>query len=417
MRAVYIVTLAAVVALLPGCTNHGFDSTPTDPFATSCKVPDCDNDGYLAPADCNDTNPLINPEAYDFPGDGVDNDCDGKVDDPVESCEVIPTGNPGSSTDFARSADLCAQRSTTHAGVVFDPLVSAKWGSVRGYGPGQRLWTSETKAQQVNIVSSFGDNEARRGLTMIGLSNGPWGTHTPRESAALDDPSFRIDDACKEIPLGALDCASLSNGASAGGLSVQDWAELALTVKVPSNARAMVFDFSFFSSEFSQFWSSAFNDAFFVLVTSGTLAGANVAKDANGFAITVNSGFFQLCPKSPGPAGLSPDKSAALAHCVGNAGDASQEVFGSLGGTFYDGAGSAPFDGTALSMDGTKTYVYGGGSGWLTGKFPVTPGETLSMRIIVHDTFDGLKDSAVLFDAIRWEAVAPLDPGVSRPPN
>ena len=65
------------------------------------------------------------------------------------------------------------------------------------------------------------------------------------------------------------------------------------------------------------------------------------------------------------------------------------------------------------SGDGTKIYVYGGGSGWLTAKFPVVPRETITMRVIIHDTFDGIKDSAVIVDGLRWERGAAS--GVDRP--
>ena len=397
-----------------GDGTGGGDASPE--VGILCGSTDCDNDGYAAPADCNDADALIGPEAYDFPGDGVDNDCSGKADDPIESCETIPAQAPGTPADFARAADLCAQRSITNAGTPYDPLLKAEWGSVKGYGSGQRIWKSDTKMQQVDIVSSFGKNTPRRGLTMFGLSNGPWGTKTPRESPALDDPSFNLADACSDIPLVGTDCDSLTAGQTAGhGVSVQDWAELALWVKVPVNAKTMIFDFAFFSAEFNQFWNAALNDAFFVLVSSTQLHGVNIARDANGLAVTVNSGFFQLCPKSPGPAGLSSDKAAALAHCVGDDGDATQSIVGSIGGTGYDGANSAPYDGTATSTDGTKKYVYGGGSGWLTAKVPVTPGEQLSMRIIVLDTFDGLKDSAVTVDAFRWDPATSAG-GVDRPP-
>ncbi len=379
-----------------------------------CTTADCDRDGYTAPADCDDTDGTVNPEAYDFPGDGIDNDCDGTKDNPVETCETQPAQSPGTPEDFARAADLCAQPSMTLAGTRFDPLVKAAWGSVRGYGSGQRIWVSETKERQVDIVSSFGANATRRGRTMVGLSNGPWGTRTPRSSPALDPAGFDLADACADIPLTPKDCASLSAGTPAGhGISVQDWAELTLWIKVPTNARAVAFDFAFFSTEFNQFWNAALNDAFFVLVTSAKLQGENVAKDASGLAISVNSGFFQLCPRAPGPPGLSPDKSAALAHCVGNAGDPAQNVVGTLMGTGFDGSGESPFDGTATSNDGTSRYIYGGGSGWLTAKFSVTPGESIVMRVIVHDTFDGLKDSAVLLDALRWEATS--SDGVDRP--
>ncbi len=409
-----LAAIASLAVAAPACSSSksagGFDDAGLQAL---CSTPDCDHDGYESPADCDDGDPQVNPEAYDFKGDGVDNDCSGKADDPVESCETIPTKAPGSPADFARAADLCAQRSTTTAGAVFDPLVSAAWGQVKGLGPGQRIWVSQTKPeQQTNIVSAFGGNAPRRGRTMAGLANGPWGALDPRSSAALDDPQFRLNDACADIPLAGPDCTALTNGAPAGSLSVQDWAELTLQVKVPSNAHALSFDFAFFSAEFNQFWSSALNDAFFVLVTSKVLAGVNVAKDDRGLAITVNSGFFQLCPASPGPAGLSQDKAAALQQCVGLAGDATVNVTGTLRGTGYDGA-SAGTDDTVRAVNG-NLYVYGGGSGWLTGRFPVAPRETITMRILVLDTFDGLKDSAVLVDKLNWEPVS--GSGVVRPP-
>ncbi len=406
-----LVPLLLAVAL--GCGSNKTSYTPTDAgdedLFLNCGHPDCDGDGYTVPADCNDNDALVNPEAFDFI-DGVDNDCDGIVDNPVLTCETIPATSPGSPTDFARAADLCAQHSITNAGTVADPLVAAAWGQVQGLGPGETLWTSATKPVQVAIASSFGQNQTRQGKTMVGLANGIWANTDPRNDPALDPAGFHINDACSDIPLMGQDCASLTNGTPSGTVNVQDWAELTLTVKIPSNVQTAVFDFAFFSSEFNQWWDSAANDAFFVLVTSKNFQGQNVAKDMNGLAVTVNSGFFQLCPVAPGPPGLQ--ESAALEPCVGVDGDASQQVFGQLAGTSYDGA----IDGTSDTVQAVNgdTYIYGGGSGWLTAKFPVVPKETLQMRVIIADTFDGLKDSSVLFDAVRWEAVS--EPGgVSRP--
>ena len=424
-----LVESLALLALLVACSSGktaGFGSSDASalvrdareasvvPEATGQDVPppctDCDHDGYTAPADCNDTDPQVNPEAYDFIGDGIDNDCDGTVDNPVVTCETIPKTAPGDPTDFARASDLCAQRSLTHTGHPFDPLVRAAWGQVQGYGPGQSLWTSMTKPEQVNIVSAFGQNAARTGQTMFGLSNGPWGTTTPRTSAPLDPAGFRLDDACSDIPLVGSDCQSLTGNAPASGISVQDWAELTLWVQVPVNATTMSFDFAFFSSEFNQFWQSAANDAFFVLVSSQTLKGTNVAKDAHGLGITVNSGFFQLCPAPPGPAGLSQDKAAGIQQCVGVAG--TPVVKGTLAGTGFDGA-SVGSDDTVLSISQQK-YIYGGGSGWLQAVFAVTPGEQLQMRVVIMDTFDGLKDSVVLMDGMTWGHAAQT--GVARLP-
>jgi hypothetical protein len=394
--------LAVVGALLIAC--HGRGAVDSDGGIFTCTLPDdCDGDGYTKSADCDDTNPFVNPEAYDFPANGLDDDCDGTKDNPVVVCETSGTGP----VDFARAADLCAQRSIAKTNVPFDPLQRAAWGQVKGYGPGQRIWTSQTKPVQVAIVNAFGMNAPRVGKTMVGMATGPWASPDPRNTAPLDDPTFKLNDACAEIPLDPEDCKALSNGAPAGGVSVQDWAELTLWLKVPSNARALAFDFAFFSTEFNQFWNASLNDAFFVLVTSKDIQGRNVAIDANNHPMTINSGLFQLCPKYPGPMGLSPEKLGALVPCVGTDGDPTQAVFGTLAMTGYDGA-------PVMGSNG-NLYLYGGGSGWLTSRFTVTGGDQIVVRVIVHDTFDGYKDSAVLVDGFRWEP-APSQ-GVARPPR
>jgi hypothetical protein len=416
-RSALLVVPALVLAT--SCGSHdesgfgsGGDAGGSDGAAVLCG-PDCDHDGYVPPADCDDFDPTINPEAYDFIGDKVDNDCNGVVDDPVLTCETIPASAPGSPTDFARAADLCAQKSKTNAGTIFDPLVQASWGQVSGLGTGDTIYTSATKPVQINIVSAFGNNATRLGRTMFGLANGPWGATDPRSSPALDPAGFNLSDACSDIPLTGMDCEALSANQAGTALSVQDWAELTLYVRVPSNAHSMQFDFAFFSSEFNQWWDSAANDAFFALVSNKTYSGTNVAKDAHGLAITINSGFFQLCPASPGPAGVS--ESTALVQCEGlsGGGDAAPDLLGTLVGTGYDGAAVGTND-TAKSVDGQSLYVYGGGSGWLTTSFDVTPKEELQLRIVIMDTFDGLKDSVVLVDDMGWSPVA-TGAGVTRP--
>jgi hypothetical protein len=397
MRASRLASVLVAVLVASGCGSDrsGFESDPA-PGQFACQTPnDCDEDGYAAPEDCNDQNKGVNPAAYDFPGDGIDNDCDGTIDDPTIACETIPSENPGTPADFARAADVCPQ---PH----FDPLIKAEWGEIKGYGPGERIWISDTKKEQVGIVTSFGNNMPRQGRTMAGLATGPWGARDPRSGVPLDDTEFHINDACAEIPLDPNDCRALSYGSAGGGVSVQDWAELRLWLKAPSNAGSGAIDFSFFSTEFNQFWNASLNDAFFVLVSSQKRNGENVAIDGNGLGVTVNSGFFQLCPKAPGPAGLSQDKAAGLQQCAGVDGDDSLGIFGSLRGTGYDGA-AVSSDFTVKAVNGNE-YVYGGGTGWLTAKFPVVPGEELVVRVIINDTFDGLKDSAVLVDGFRWEA-------------
>jgi hypothetical protein len=72
----------------------------------NCANSDADNDGYDSPIcggdDCDDANASVNPGVANDPCNGVDDDCDGQVD---EDCSCGPSGSYCTS-----KADCCSNR-------------------------------------------------------------------------------------------------------------------------------------------------------------------------------------------------------------------------------------------------------------------------------------------------------------------
>ena len=328
--------LVAAVIAAAGCGSHnqaGFapgsdaGSAAPDAGSTLCG-PDCDHDGYIPPADCNDFNPEINPEAYDFITAStttatarLTTRCSRARRSPRRPRlphRLRPRGRP-------LRAELEDQR-----GDDLRPIVRAQWGQVSGLGTGETVYTSATKMEQINIVSSFGQNTTQLGKTMFGLSNGPWGAADPRSSPALDPAGFHLNDACSRHPAHGprLRRAQRQHprrpglGAGLGGAHDLGARPEATRTRCTSTSRSS-------RRSSTSGGTRPSNDAFFVLVSNKTYTGTNVAKDAQGLAVTLNSGFFQLCPAYPGPPGLSQDKAAGLQQCVGMSGARSMPRSGS----------------------------------------------------------------------------------------
>ncbi len=66
--------------LISGSCNSGCEAQALADFQACSGLVDADGDGYFAPADCNDQDPAISPGAIEV-CDGVDNDCNGLIDD------------------------------------------------------------------------------------------------------------------------------------------------------------------------------------------------------------------------------------------------------------------------------------------------------------------------------------------------
>jgi len=71
----YVVTSSfpQVGRCLKGNTSDDFENS-ADPITGV----DMDGDGFIAQFDCDDTDPMINPDGVDIPNNGIDEDCDGQ---------------------------------------------------------------------------------------------------------------------------------------------------------------------------------------------------------------------------------------------------------------------------------------------------------------------------------------------------
>ncbi len=363
-----------------GVSDGDFDAMVLDPEK------DNDGDGYLYADDCNDRNREINPGAYDVPGDGVDNDCNGKPDDtlPCDTASSLEHYRSTDAMDFARALGLCRIADANAEGT------AKTWGVIDAQllrADGSKL--SLEKLVQHGLLKKFGSIMPREGTNIVVLSSGT--ARTP------DYPEFQVPrtDSYK-VPL---DEVTPPTGHPKNFLgcpfpdekTANDSINLKLTIRVPTNAKSFFFDFDFFSSEYLSWVCSSYNDSFVAILKSraplATKHGGNVSFDANGNPVNVNSGFFEVC--RPGT------KGAHTFECLKGV----EELID----TGFDdpGVGSTP--------------PVNGSTSWLTTQAPVIPGETITLQFMIWDTGDHALDSTVLLDNFRWDAKPTTAPVTDRP--
>jgi hypothetical protein len=327
------------------------------------------------------------PDNYDFPGNNCDDDGDGIVDNPPPPCDAS-LGPDGDAAAFARAIGIC-QSAPKEGG----------WGLVSATYTNGHTGSGAPNDGQHGILGKFGAVvRPREGNALAVLSSG-WG----RE---YDDPGGTVEPF--KGPKAAMQPGPLNGALPAGfpkaaegcpdqmASRIFDVIDAKLEIKVPANASGIALDFNFWSGEWPEFVCTDFNDGFITYLTSGGKS-ANISFDAKNAPVSVNNGFFDRC--TPGAQTGCRGPKHDTASCPGGVGE--------LAGTGFEDPG--PYCGYQPSTGG-------GATGWLTSKAPVSPGETITLELVIWDTGDPNYDSSVLLDHFQWVA-GTVSTGTERPPK
>ncbi|MDX2055898.1 MAG: MopE-related protein [Polyangiaceae bacterium] len=357
---------------------------------------DADGDGFtICAGDCCDkpgqcANPFaVNPGGFDELGNGVDDDCNGFIDDtPVPCDDSLPVD--GQTPAFAANAmGLCGEFFTeSHLPGYLGGFVTQADGS--GY----------VEASALTYRPSFGPNvSAREGQRMMLLSTG-------RAAAAADagfDPaqSQRVGE---EGPLPAT--WLLANGGSvpvppgcppiAQGNTAYDSAMVTLALRVPTNAHSFSVQVQFYTSDFAEGVCSAYADQFVVLLDSSSPLNP---PDTNIARVRLSSPSGPWLPVS---ANLAVGSSGYFTNCVNGL----VGCQGSLTSNYSDCTGTSALLGTGFDTPTpgacTSNALRGASTGWRTIRGNVLPGELVNVSFAVWDSGDNKLDSTVLVDDFKW---------------
>ena len=349
---------------------------------------DLDGDGWATcSGDCND-NPAaggayINPGAFEVLGDGVDNDCDPATSDqaPVAACSAGAKFSGVTGSDMAMAMDLCQFTTANPA------LPMKKWGVIAA---DQALANSNLAAgtdlsniqnSQSAVLQDYGNViVAKKGPTFAGISSGKMrDANDSGYVLPVGGSSFSSAIAFAPNPGGALGTyvAAHAGGLLPGkcgqnscpvGSGANDSVNVKLTIRVPTNANSFSYDFRFFSGEYQNYQCTSFNDYYLAILTSNA-------------------------------AGIPADHNISF-DALNNPVSVNNGFFQACGGNGKN-CGNCPAGTGDLSGTGMDS-VNGGGTTWLTTDAPVVPGETMVLELMVFDVSDHIYDSLAILDNFRW---------------
>lgn len=376
LLAVVPIALAAACAIgdsggspspAPAPSLPSFDPD-LDADPTKCREAngvDDDGDGYSeAEGDCDDCRRAINPGAYDYDGNKVDEDCSGVADDEPKECDVGAALDDPDARAAVNALGICKWAAADAKGKDKTwGVVSAKYVKPDG--------TPLTEPLSHGIMSTFGVNGPRAGKSFVALSSGS--ARAPDMPGYKDILGFR-KGYTSGVPTGYPKESPACPGTVSG--MAHDGAALELEIRVPTNVKSFRVDQNFFTVEFPGYVCSKYND-FYVLDMEPKVPDypdGNVAFDAQGNPISVNNALLQVCERR------------------------------TIDGREYTcPLGPASLQGTGFdTVNDDYSPAPHAATGWLTTYAPVPPGQTIRLRFAIWDSSDGNLDSTVLVDRFEW---------------
>lgn len=373
----------------PEICQNDIDENCDGEDGTDENTADYDGDGYTyCTGDCCEFTSecqfpaLVNPAGYDFPGNSIDDNCDGTVDE-VDACDTGLSESSSEPMDMAKAIDICPPAEGKDYG-----LISASMSLADGTG-------APLDAQH-KIFAGFGNViKPHTGSAFLMLSSGTAGNpYTSTEEDLAQNSSAPAD--WYQANGNQFPSSPACGAGTPGEEPVNDPIMLTVTAKVPMNARAFSVDIYFFSREFPEYVCD-YNDFFLVLLDSSYTSGnpdlqnpadKNLAMDAGGNPVGINlapAGLFRVCCQGGIECGYTP-----------------MDNYGQ-----FCTLGPGELAGTGLYESSKE-----GGTGWLVTKGNVVPGEEITVRFAIWDTRDNVLDSMVLIDNFRWHPVE-MKPGTS----
>ena len=378
------------------------------PLACPCETPtttttippfDVDGDGWTpADGDCCDTPSdgctvpaLVNPGAFDFAGDDIDDDCDGTADNGGEPCDAGLVSDSNDATDYAAALDLCSLTTESPSELAQKRygLIAATLSLASG--------TGSPAAVSRAIRPGFGGVAVQQGSSMVVLSTGSAASPSQVNPGFVAFEPGNSTGTSSAVPADWLAANAGSIPTAPGCPAITDTTAhdpvmLTLRVRVPTNAQSFRLVGNFLTAEFPEWVCSAFNDQLVVLVDS--TAATNPA-DKNLAVYESPIGAYPLGGNlAYGDTGLFGQCRNGIIACGGAL---ESSITTCIATTELAGSG---LDLPASGCQADDTV--GGGTGWLTISGNVVPGEVMVLRIAIWDSGDSAYDSLVILDNLQW---------------